>query len=141
MTQQVLIIDDDEPVLRALVGVLQNAGYTVTGYASPLKFLEDIAGLGPAILIADVRMPQMDGMTMVQAVKEAGFGDWPVILISGHADIPMAVQAMRMGAGGFFGKAVHAPAPDRSRQIMQRPTAATGRCWSETVSWPLSGPH
>jgi two-component system response regulator FixJ len=104
MGHRVIIIDDDEPVLRGLVGVLETAGYEAIGYLSPLKFLADLVWLEPAILVADVSMPEMDGLVMVQQVKALGCSDWPVVIISGHADVPMVVRAVQSGAVDFLEK-------------------------------------
>lgn len=97
------VVEDDAAVRDSLTLLLRAAGYRSVGFASGEALL---AGL-PAearCLIADVRMPGgMDGVTMVEALRRRGIG-LPVILVSGHGDIPLAVRAMKAGAVDFIEK-------------------------------------
>lgn len=97
------VVEDDAAVRDSLGLLLRTAGYESIGFASAEALL---AGLPPeaCCLIADVRMPGgMDGVALVQALRRRGL-PLPVILVSGHADIPLAVRAMKAGAVDFIEK-------------------------------------
>lgn len=110
MSTSVLIIDDDEAVLASLIGLVTRAGHAARGYSTATQFLAEISSLQPSVIITDVRMPGMDGLTLIHRMAELDRSDWPIIVISGHADIAMAVDAMRGGGCRFPGEAVHASA-------------------------------
>ena len=97
------LVDDDEGVRRALSYALRAAGFGVRVYASGDEFLRDEANLAPGILVTDVRMPGLNGIDLLRELRRAGRA-WKVIVISGHGDIPMAVEAMREGAWEFIEK-------------------------------------
>ena len=99
----VCIVDDDESVRESLGELLGAAGYTVETFDSAARFLSGDAQSRCACLITDIRMPQMDGQQLFAHIK--GFdSDLPVILVTGHGDIPMAVQAIQDGAFGWLEK-------------------------------------
>ena len=97
------IIDDDDSVRRGLGRLLRSAGYQVETFASAREFLEheDLDGLG--CLVLDVRMPGENGLDLQQALVAQG-NTIPIIFITGHGDIAMAVRAMKMGAVDFLTK-------------------------------------
>lgn len=105
MSATIFLVDDDEGLRRALSFLLRTAGHAVKDFASAADFLE--SGLadqaGPACLVTDIRMPGMDGMAL-QAAVAARHPALPVILITGHGDVPLAVRAMRAGAFDFIEK-------------------------------------
>jgi two-component system response regulator FixJ len=72
-------------------------------YASPVEFLSIAKALGPSCIVTDVRMPEMSGLELVRRLRERGV-DLPVIVITGHGDIPLAVEAMRAGVRDFIEK-------------------------------------
>ena len=99
----ICIVDDDYSVRRGLERLLRSAGYRVETFASAREFLEcgDLDGLG--CLVADVRMPGESGLDLQQVLVAQG-RTLPVIVITGHGDIAMAVRAMKMGAVDFLTK-------------------------------------
>jgi two-component system response regulator FixJ len=104
-TNRIAVIDDQEEVRRALAEMLDAYGYAVTTYPSAEEFLAEPTRADYACVVSDVRMPGMDGIGLVKALggAEARPG---VILISGQADVPMAVAALKAGAADFIEKPV-----------------------------------
>ena len=97
------LIDDDEDIRRALAFLLGTAGLAVRVHESALKFLENLDTLQPGCIVSDVRMPGMDGLELQQKLKTMGV-EMPIIIMTGHADVPLAVQAMKAGAVDFIEK-------------------------------------
>lgn len=97
------VVDDEEAIRRAAGFALKTAGYAVETYASGVEFLKTTrpSTLGCAIL--DVRMPAMDGLEVQAAMAERGI-QMPVIVLTGHGDVSVAVQAMKAGAVDFLEK-------------------------------------
>ena len=103
-TQPVVhIIDDDEAVLRSLALLLRSHGHATRSYASGDQFLARIETIEPGCAVVDVRMPGIDGMSVMRrlAALDAGL---PVVIVTGHADVALAVQAMKEGAVDFVEK-------------------------------------
>ena len=101
------IIDDDPLVRRSLTAVLEDAGYEAHAFGSGPIFLAAANALSPSCVIVDVQMPEMNGLEVLQRLQDKWPGA-PVIMISGFADIPMAVRAMRLGALDFLEKPLQA---------------------------------
>ncbi|RFU47145.1 sigma-54 dependent transcriptional regulator [Paraburkholderia sp. DHOC27] len=99
----VLYIEDDELVRRASVQSLQLAGFTVTGHASVESAARDINADFAGVIVSDIRLPGASGLDLLAQCHERA-PDVPVILVTGHGDISMAVQAMRDGAYDFIEK-------------------------------------
>ena len=97
------IVDDDEAVRQSLAFLLSTAGTPVRVYESATSFLEALPSLQPGCLITDVRMPDMTGIELLQRLKSESIR-LPVIVITGHGDIPLAVEAMKSGALDFIEK-------------------------------------
>ena len=97
------IVDDDEGVRRSLDFLLSHAGYSVRRWDNAEAFLRNADKMAKACALIDIRMPGMDGLALQREMKAQGF-DFPVIVVSGHGDIAMAVQAMREGAVDFLEK-------------------------------------
>ena len=97
------LIDDDEPVRVSLAFVLEMADLPARTYASALEFLDVADGLTHGCIVTDVRMPEMSGLELVRKLRERGI-DLPVIVITGHGDVPLAVEAMRAGVVDFLEK-------------------------------------
>lgn len=97
------VVDDDEPMRDSLVDLLEEAGYKVRAYASAEELLARGAAAEPGCVVSDMRMPGMDGLTLLRRLRADSSG-LPLILITGHGDIPMAVNAMRAGAVDFLEK-------------------------------------
>ncbi|WP_343713185.1 response regulator FixJ [Inquilinus sp.] len=97
------VVDDDEAVRFSLSFLLETAGFRVETYPSAVAFL-DRSGIPPeGCVVTDVRMPEMDGLTLQQMLVERGIA-LPVIVMTGHGDIPIAVQALKAGAVDFLEK-------------------------------------
>jgi two-component system, LuxR family, response regulator FixJ len=98
----VYIVDDDDDVRASLTWLFTSIHLKVRAFASAAEFLAAYGG-GPGCLILDVRMPGMTGIELQAELKRRGVG-LPVIFITGHGDVPMAMRAVRDGAVGFFEK-------------------------------------
>jgi two-component system response regulator FixJ len=98
----VCVVDDDDDVRQSIRLLLESAAYSVKVYASADAFLADDI-YRAACLVADVQMPQMDGLKLQQEVARRRL-DLPVVFISGHGQVPMAVNAMKAGAVDFLEK-------------------------------------
>jgi FixJ family two-component response regulator len=103
MGQDVFIIDDDASVRRALERLLKSAGYRVRSFATAHGAMGVLLRDRPACLIVDVRMPEYNGLAMLESILSAGT-TVPVIMISGHGDGLMARRAMKAGAHAFLMK-------------------------------------
>jgi two-component system, LuxR family, response regulator FixJ len=99
----VYIVDDDEAVRDSLSALLETNGYTSSAFFSAQQFLDVAATLRPGCLIADIRMPGLDGLEMQQRLVERAL-PFPLIVITGHGDVPLAVKAMKAGALDFIEK-------------------------------------
>jgi two-component system response regulator FixJ len=97
------IVDDDEAVRQSLAFLLSTAGVPVRVYDSATSFLDALPSLQIGCLITDVRMPDLTGIELLQRLKARSI-DLPVIVITGHGDIPLAVEAMKSGAIDFIEK-------------------------------------
>lgn len=100
------VVDDEEAVRRSLAMLLMAADYDVETYADAAALLNAAArgtGLAPGCLILDVRMPGMDGLSLMEELSKRGITH-PAIVVTGHADVPLAVRAMRVGAIDFLEK-------------------------------------
>lgn len=97
------LIDDDEDVRRALAFLLGTAGHAVRVYDSALAFWDKFEQAQPGCIVSDVRMPGMDGLELLRRLKQKG-AKMPVIVMTGHADVALAVGAMKAGAADFIEK-------------------------------------
>jgi two-component system response regulator FixJ len=111
--QVIYIVDDDDGMRRALSVLMTTVGYHPVAFARPSEFLAKYDANQPGCLILDVRMPEMSGLELQQRLNRSG-AMLPVILITGHGDIPMAVQAMKDGAFDFLQK------PFRDQELLDR---------------------
>jgi two-component system response regulator FixJ len=99
----VVVIDDDEAVLDSLRVLLESEGFSVETFQRASTFLQWFEGKLTGCLVTDVRMPDMDGIELLQALAARGPVP-PVIVITGHGEVPLAVQAMKLGAHDFIEK-------------------------------------
>ena len=99
----IYIVDDDEAVRDSLSVLLDARGYIVRAFASAPEFLGLAPTLRPGCLIADIRMPEMDGLELQQHLAQRGLR-FPLIVITGHGDVSLAVRAMKAGAIDFIEK-------------------------------------
>lgn len=102
-SQIVHVIDDDVAVRQSLAFLLSTAGYAVRLHESAVAFLEALPGAQDGCVVTDIRMPGMDGLELQRQLRTLKVG-LPVIVITGHGDIALAVQAMKAGAGDFIEK-------------------------------------
>jgi two-component system, LuxR family, response regulator FixJ len=97
------IIDDDDSVRRSASFMLKHAGYRVESYVSGPDFLKEAKSAERGCVLLDVRMPGMDGLEVQQEMLRRGI-DMPVVILTGHGDVAIAVKAMRAGAANFIEK-------------------------------------
>jgi two-component system response regulator FixJ len=97
------LVDDDEAIRRSAGFMLKTSGYKVSAYASGVELLKEVKALPPGCILLDVRMPEMDGLQVQEELKQRGVG-YPVIVMTGHGDVTVAVQAMKAGAVDFIEK-------------------------------------
>ena len=112
-TPAVIVVDDDDAVRTSLRLLLKSAGHTTLAYASANEFLTEWNPAQPGCLVLDVRMPGMSGIELQAELNRRG-AIIPVIFISGHGDIPMAVEAIQHGAFDFLSK------PFRDQELLDR---------------------
>ena len=109
----VYLVDDDDAVRDALGMLFKSIGLEFEAYASALEFLERYDGARHACLVADIRMPGLSGLELQQRLNEQR-AEIPIIFITGHGDVPMAVSAMKSGATDFIQK------PFRDQDLIDR---------------------
>ena len=116
----IYLVDDDEAVRDALGMLFKSIGLKHEAYASALEFLEHYNPARHSCLVADIRMPGLSGLELQQRLNEQG-SEVPVIFITGHGDVPMAVTAMKSGAADFVQK------PFRDQDLIDRINKALAR--------------
>jgi two-component system response regulator FixJ len=99
----VYVVDDDGDLRRSMHFLLQTHGICVSPYASGVQFLNELDSLKPAPIILDLRMADMDGTQVLRELALRG-NAWPVIMLSGHGEIALAVQSLKYGAMDFLEK-------------------------------------
>ena len=102
-SQVVHVIDDDVDVRQSLAFLLSTAGLAVRVHDSAVAFLKVLPDAQPGCVVTDIRMPEMDGLELQRRLAELKSG-FPVIVMTGHGDVPMAVEAMKAGAVDFIEK-------------------------------------
>jgi len=101
--QTVFVVDDDAAVRDSIAELVESVGLKTEGFESGSAFLEAYRPERPGCLVLDVRMVEMSGLELQQRLTDLGAGI-PVIMLTGHGDVPMAVQAMKAGAVDFLQK-------------------------------------
>lgn len=128
MTSQentVYIVDDDPSVRHSLTFLIESVGQQVKTYSSPSEFLAEYREEGPGCLILDVRMPEISGLDVQEQLNKDGF-TLPIIIITGHADVPMAIRALKAGAFDFIEK------PFNDQVLIERIQQAIEHCHNLT---------
>jgi two-component system response regulator FixJ len=97
------VVDDDAAVRDALAFLLEAAGFEARIYDGPSALLDALPDLPAGCILTDVRMPQMSGLDLIRRLREDGIAH-PVIVMTGHADVPLAIEAMRLGVSDFVEK-------------------------------------
>ena len=100
---KVYVIDDDEAMRDSLGFLLAAADFQVSLFKTALDFLEALPTLDFGCVVSDVRMPDIDGIELLKRLK-AGGSLFPVVIMTGHGDVPLAVEAMKLGAMDFLEK-------------------------------------
>lgn len=104
MTRRIVyVVDDEEPIRRSSELMLRTRGYEVFPFEGGASFLAALARLRPGCVLLDIRMPEIDGLEVQQRAVEAG-AQLATVIMSGHGDLAVAVQAMRNGAVAFVEK-------------------------------------
>ncbi|MBW6507717.1 MAG: sigma-54 dependent transcriptional regulator [Rhodobacteraceae bacterium] len=117
---KVAIVDDEEDLRQSVSQWLALSGFDAVAFASAEEALKVVGADWPGAVISDIRMPGMDGMAFLKRLMSLDSA-LPVIMITGHGDVPMAVEAMRMGAMDFLEKPFN---PDRMTELAKRATQA-----------------
>ena len=99
----VYLVDDDEAIRHSASFMLRHAGYTVKTYPDGISFLDHVSDDHQECILLDVRMPGMDGLAVQNTLNQRGI-NMPVIILTGHGDVPVAVEAMKGGAIEFLEK-------------------------------------
>jgi two-component system, LuxR family, response regulator FixJ len=99
----VYLVDDDDAIRRSASFMLKTSGYKVETYVSGVAFLKEARHADAGCVLLDVRMPEMDGLEVQKELKARGI-DLPVIVMTGHGDVSVAVEAMKAGAVDFIEK-------------------------------------
>ena len=99
----VLVVDDEAAIRESLRMILEFEGYRVEEATTGVEALQIVRDRTPDAVLLDIRMPEMDGLEALRLMRERGY-DMPVVVLSGHADVPTAVEATRRGAFDFFEK-------------------------------------
>jgi two-component system response regulator FixJ len=103
MPRKVYVIDDDEAMRDSLMFLLDSAGFEVTLFEAAQQFLDAVPTLSFGCVVSDVRMPGIDGMEILKRLKAAR-SRFPIVIMTGHGDVPLAVEAMKLGAVDFLEK-------------------------------------
>ena len=117
---KVAIVDDEADMRQSISQWLALSGFDTETFPSAEEALKAIGPEFPGVIVSDIKMPGMDGMTFLKKLMGMDSG-LPVILITGHGDVPMAVEAMRVGAYDFLEKPFN---PDRMTELAKRATQA-----------------
>ena len=126
----VRVVDDDPDVRRSWQFVIEGEGWNVLTYASALEFLEKDSPFTPGCLVLDVRMPGMSGIELQHEMKLRG-DTLPIIFISAHGDIDMAVKTMKDGADDFLSKPV---TPERLLDAIEKAVKRDARIRTESAA-------
>ncbi|MGQ0565226.1 MAG: sigma-54-dependent transcriptional regulator [Gemmobacter sp.] len=115
---KVAIVDDEADMRQSISQWLALSGFDTETYASAEEALKGIGAEFPGVVVSDIKMPGMDGMALLKRLMSLDSG-LPVIMITGHGDVPMAVEAMRIGAYDFLEKPFN---PDRMTELAKKAT-------------------
>lgn len=99
----IYVIDDDDAMRDSLNFLLDSSGYSVTLFDNAQRFMDALPGLAFGCVVSDVRMPGIDGIELLKRMK-AQHSPFPILIMTGHGDVPLAVEAMKLGAVDFLEK-------------------------------------
>ncbi|MEN8894994.1 MAG: sigma-54 dependent transcriptional regulator [Yoonia sp.] len=117
---KIAIVDDEQDMRQSISQWLALSGFDTEAFASAEEALKGVGPNYPGIVVSDIKMPGMDGMQFLRKLKGVD-SSLPVIMITGHGDVPMAVEAMRVGAFDFLEKPFN---PDRMTELAKKATQA-----------------
>jgi two-component system response regulator FixJ len=100
---KIYVIDDDEAMRDSLSFLLDSAGFNVRLFEAALNFLDVLPDLDFGCVVSDVRMPGLDGIELLKRMKSV-HSTFPIVIMTGHGDVPLAVEAMKLGAVDFLEK-------------------------------------
>jgi two-component system response regulator FixJ len=103
MSRNVYVIDDDEAMRDSLNFLLDSSGFVATLFETAQQFLDALPQLAFGCVVSDVRMPGIDGIELLKRLK-AQQRSFPIVVMTGHGDVPLAVEAMKLGAMDFLEK-------------------------------------
>lgn len=101
--KHVYVVDDDRDVRRSISFMLGTAGLQSRPFASGEDLLSSVDELAPGCVLLDLRMPELDGFQVMEELAGRGV-DWPIVVMTGHGEVPIAVRAMKLGAVDFLEK-------------------------------------
>ena len=127
---KIAIVDDEKDMRQSISQWLALSGFRTETYGSGEDALKQIGPDFPGLVVSDIRMPGMDGMTLLKRLLSQD-SSLPIIMITGHGDVPMAVEAMRVGAFDFLEKPFN---PDRMTELAKK-AANARRLVAEDYSW------
>lgn len=99
----IYLVDDDDAVRRSVGFMLKTSGYSVESFVNGAEFLKEVRSLEPGCVLLDIQMPEVDGLGVQTELRERGVA-FPVIVMTGHGDVEVAVRAMKSGAVDFIEK-------------------------------------
>ncbi|NBT51382.1 MAG: sigma-54-dependent Fis family transcriptional regulator, partial [Marivivens sp.] len=117
---KIAVVDDEKDMRQSISQWLALSGFDTETYACAEDALKVLTSDYPGIVVSDIKMPGMDGMQFLRKIKGLD-STLPVIMITGHGDVPMAVEAMRIGAYDFLEKPFN---PDRMTELAKKATNA-----------------
>ena len=128
------VVDDDQSIRHSLTVLMKGVGRPIATYASGAAFLTDFDPTDAACVVLDVRLPDMDGISILQRLQNIPQAP-PVLIITGHGDVPLAVKAMKAGAADFIEKPFSGETIlDRIEAALAAPPPAAGRRLDEAAS-------
>lgn len=104
-SEPIFVVEDDDAARESLEALLETGGYQTVAFASGIAFLDSLRSITGACVVLDIRMPEMDGLEVQRRLNDAGTL-LPVVFVTGHGDVTMAVRAMHAGAIDFIEKPI-----------------------------------
>src|SRR5579885_2631026 len=136
---RILIAEDDATTLEAWCGMIRTWGFQVAGAADGEEALGQLRSFDPHILIADLKMPRLDGLGLLKGMRQLGV-NIPTLIISGEGDIPEAVAAIKLGAIDYVRKPIDPPHLRALLNLLARPAPATQPAVPDGICAPCATP-
>jgi FixJ family two-component response regulator len=124
----VYVLDDEPEMLKALTRLLRGQGFQVQGFTSARELFAVERYRGPACLVLDVAMPEVDGLQVQERLRHDA-AELPIVFLTGHGNIPMSVRAMKAGAEDFLSK------PVKAVDLLRAVRAALDRASGQQADW------